>query len=359
MIQGISILFIAAAIQGFFLAATLGIHRKNIQANHILAVWIAILSLDLLQQVYYLEAYYRSFPQFILLINLLPLTYGGFLFLYVRSFLASSRLHLKDIFHFLFFFIGLSIQIPQLVLSPSEKLQQIDQLLIGNIPWQLQFFSLLLPITASIYAVTSYRLFLKHPAAQNASLSWLKFMLRLNILIWIVVWLSFLIPKETQVISTIIYLLVSLVIYALGYFSLRQPQIFIQGDFSSKENGPKYGENRLPDDLRESIWVELETYMQTQTPWRSANLTLAQLANDTGIASHHISQVLNDHLGSSFNDYLNQYRVNAVCAELAGSPLNILEIALACGFSSKSGFNATFKKHTGKTPSEYRKSIEN
>lgn len=371
MVQGISILFIAAAIQGFFLAATLGIHKKNMQANHILAVWIGILSLDLLQQVFYLEAYYQSFPEFILLINLLPITYGSFLFLYVHCLLTGRKLTKKDWLHFLPFFLTLIIQIPFFTLSPPERLQLIETMRAGHIPWQIKTFSLFLPVIASIYAIASYKLFLRHTSSGNSELSWLKFMLRLNIGIWLVVWIPVLIPVNNQIMATIIYLLVSFVIYIFGYFSLRQPEIFSKSSFSMEVNQtavniqtasneepiPKYGENRLPDELRETLWIELENHMQSYSPWRSANLSLAQLSNDTKIASHHISQVLNDHLGLSFNDYLNQYRVKAVCEELSDSKLNLLDIALACGFSSKSSFNAIFKKHTGKTPSEFRKSI--
>jgi AraC-like DNA-binding protein len=150
----------------------------------------------------------------------------------------------------------------------------------------------------------------------------------------------------------------------IGYFSLRQPDIFIHSKLADvstkppepKDAAPKYGDNRLPDELRENIWSALESYIHAHAPWRESNLTLAQLAENIGIASHHISQVLNDHHGLSFNDYLNQYRVNAVCTQLQNANnQNLLDIALACGFSSKSSFNAIFKKQTGKTPSEYRK----
>lgn len=353
-----SIFFAAAAIQGFILSVILGIHRKNILANRILAIWIAILSIDLLQQIYYLDAYYSTYPQFILVINLLPLTYGGFLFLYVRSFLTDRPLRKKDGWHFVFFLVGLIAQIPMMFLPAHEKLQLVEQALAGTVNWQIQIFSLLLPIIASIYAIQSYRLLQQHPNAKHKSLSWLSFMLKLNMVIWLVVWLSILIPQDTLIITTqIIYLLVGLVIYSLGYFSLRQPNIFVEGNYTFKEPAPKYGENRLPDELRESIWQALQAYMHTKEPWRETNLTLMQLANDTGISSHHISQVLNDHLGVSFNEYLNQYRVNAVCAALINKDAGLLEIAMESGFSSKSSFNAIFKKHTGKTPSEYRKSI--
>jgi AraC-like DNA-binding protein len=99
--------------------------------------------------------------------------------------------------------------------------------------------------------------------------------------------------------------------------------------------------------------------MNDHKPWRENNFTIAQLAEGLGLSSHHISQVLNDHRGQSFNDYLNQFRIEAVCQRLQHpSPDTLLDIAMQCGFSSKSSFNAIFKKFTGKTPSAYRQSVQ-
>ena len=95
----------------------LGLHRRNTQANHILAFFIALLSLDVLQQIYFIEAWYKAYPQFILVINLLPLTYGGFLFLYVRSLTQTTVLRWRDLYHFTFFLLGLVASTPFLVLS--------------------------------------------------------------------------------------------------------------------------------------------------------------------------------------------------------------------------------------------------
>jgi AraC-like DNA-binding protein len=70
--------------------------------------------------------------------------------------------------------------------------------------------------------------------------------------------------------------------------------------------------------------------------------------------------VLSTRLGLSFFDYINGLRVEAVKATLArpqsvGRPL--LEIALECGFGSKSAFNEAFKRATGMSPSMYRRSL--
>lgn len=355
-----SLLFFAAATQGFFLAIMLGLHRRNAQANHILAVFVAILSVDLLQQIYCHESLYKSYPQFLTLINLLPLTYGGFLFLYVRSLTQGTLLRLRDIYHFAFFILGIIVSWRFLVLASDEKLAFLTQMTVDTTPSSVRIFSLLNPLTATIYGLAAFILLRRHSKTAVQKLAWLQIILGLNLLTWAVVWLTILAPTHLlQPSITVVYLLVSIIIYMLGYFSLRQPAISTTAENTPKSPTAKYGDNRLPDDLRAQIFAEIESHMQKDEGWRQSSLTLAQLATLTGLSVHQISQVLNDHRGQSFNDYLNQYRVEAVCSLLRESQSdNLLDLALSCGFSSKSSFNAIFKKQVQLTPSEYRKQYQ-
>lgn len=354
----VTIFFLAAALQGLLLAAVLGLHKRNSHANHILAAWIALLSFNLLGQIFYAEALYLQYPAFIGVTNFLPLTYGGFLWLYVRNLTLNTPITWRDLIHFAGFFFGIGLNLPYFWQDHAAKVQLVADIIAEHPPWSIYILSWLLPAYASVYAIYSC-VFLRHYQMSNniqaPRLRWLQIMLGANIIIWLAAWAPLLAPTtfmETG--DQLIYLLVSLFIYTLGYFSLRQPDIFTP----AREITPKYGENRLPDDLRAQIFSSLESHMREQSPWKESSLTLAQLAENTGIASHHISQVLNDHSGQSFTDYLNQYRVNAVCAQLRqANSQNLLDIAQSCGFSSKSSFNAIFKKHTGKTPSEYRKNV--
>jgi AraC-like DNA-binding protein len=57
---------------------------------------------------------------------------------------------------------------------------------------------------------------------------------------------------------------------------------------------------------------------------------------------------------------VNRYRVEEVKRKLAegeSEKFNLIAIAFDSGFNSKSAFNTIFKKHTGVTPSAYRKQI--
>ena len=46
------------------------------------------------------------------------------------------------------------------------------------------------------------------------------------------------------------------------------------------------------------------------------------------------------------------------CKLLLNGKWNISEISLECGFESVAHFNRCFKKHTGMTPTSYRKKIQ-
>ena len=68
---------------------------------------------------------------------------------------------------------------------------------------------------------------------------------------------------------------------------------------------------------------------------------------------------INGALGQrNFNSYLNQFRIQAACEQLADPArrrLPVLSIALDVGFASIGPFNRAFKVQLGMTPSEYRR----
>ncbi len=59
--------------------------------------------------------------------------------------------------------------------------------------------------------------------------------------------------------------------------------------------------------------------------------------------------------GFGFNEYLTQIRLRKSEILLLSPENSINEIADMCGFSSSNYFGDIFKKHTGLSPSQYRK----
>jgi AraC-like DNA-binding protein len=100
--------------------------------------------------------------------------------------------------------------------------------------------------------------------------------------------------------------------------------------------------------------------MHDDKAYLECDLTLAELAARVGASAHELSQYLSVHEQKSFYDYVNQRRVDAVKATLlrpASSRRPLIEIALECGFGSKSTFNAAFKRFTGLSPTDFRRGL--
>jgi len=75
------------------------------------------------------------------------------------------------------------------------------------------------------------------------------------------------------------------------------------------------------------------------------------------LTPHELSQLINLEYATNFPDFLNRHRVEAL-KQLLHDPEHqhktVLELAIACGFNSKSALNRAFKKVTGMTPSEFK-----
>lgn len=116
-------------------------------------------------------------------------------------------------------------------------------------------------------------------------------------------------------------------------------------------------EELLSVDFR-SIIEKLEMYMNENEPFLKSDLTLHELATEIDISARELSIIINHKLNRHFFDFINDYRIRKA-TELLSDPSNkkvtVLEIMYDVGFNSKSSFNTAFKKHTGYTPTEFRR----
>ena len=116
----------------------------------------------------------------------------------------------------------------------------------------------------------------------------------------------------------------------------------------------QHNTKEVQEDYR-SIFTEIDTLF-TQNQWfLKPRLTLNEISNLTGLQTRDISRAINLVNDKSFNEYVNDYRVEFVCTTLKADPTKSLsDIAADAGFSSKASFNKVFKQTTGLTPTEYK-----
>lgn len=119
----------------------------------------------------------------------------------------------------------------------------------------------------------------------------------------------------------------------------------------------KYEKSLVPLERLDAYAETLKVLMQRDKVYLNQDLSLQNLAELSNVPSHHLTQVFNVKLKSSFHEYVNKMRIEEACTLLIAqrdTPIEI--IAQRCGFNSKSSFNRNFKASLNCSPSEYRSS---
>lgn len=87
------------------------------------------------------------------------------------------------------------------------------------------------------------------------------------------------------------------------------------------------------------------------------NITLKDVANVVNLNPNYISQVFKKTTGTTFSHYLTNLRIDTAKKLLTTTNSSINDVSIQAGFNDYFYFLKTFKKYTGKTPSEFRNEV--
>lgn len=119
--------------------------------------------------------------------------------------------------------------------------------------------------------------------------------------------------------------------------------------------GSSYNQKKIDEDQFQELSQRLKVLMEQEKLYRDPNLKLETLARRLSINKHLLSQLLNDNLKKSFNQFVNEYRIESACELLSNDkPYSIEAIGYEVGFHSRSSFFSAFKKMKGTTPSRFK-----
>jgi len=415
-IDWLPLAILLGAAQGLLLAGVLAAHRSNRTANRLLAFLVATFTVYLIAAVYYSTGLIRVYPHVFGISYPLPWVFGPLVYLYaVAASDRSWRFRTRDWLHFAPVIVVEIILVPTYVMSGPEKLEFYDRLQAGDVPTFIRLIDPTKFVSGLAYSLATVAFLRRHRRRIENSYSNTE---RVNLLwlLWLSgaalgIWLTALMGKGAGIVpdallrrsDDLVSLGIALVVYAIGYMGLRQPEIF---RYDGPETSPRTGsslhetspsaeasaavatrvesvdavDSREARDATEERYERYERYersglgqaeagalktallglMMKEHPYRDPDLTLPNLAERLDTTPHKLSEVLNTELGQTFYDFINRYRVDDVRRRLAESRsknLNVLTVAMDAGFASKSTFNQVFKKQTGQTPSTYRKAI--
>lgn len=82
--------------------------------------------------------------------------------------------------------------------------------------------------------------------------------------------------------------------------------------------------------------------------------TLPQMASFVGYSEYYCSAKFHEFTGVTFKEYVAKRKLSAAAESLKSTDSKIIDIALACGFSSSEAFTRAFGKEYGCSPKSYR-----
>ena len=378
---------VLGALQGLFLTGVLFAQKKNRTAHRLLAVLMATFTVYLASGPYYTTGVVRSFPHFFGISYQGPWVFGPLVYLYaVAASDRSWRFTPRALIHFVPVAINILATSPYYFMSGPEKLALLERWFAGDAPRHLMILDPFKYISGIAYSLATIVHVRRHGRqvehsysnTERVNLRWLLFLSTAAFGIWLLATTLKLSGVNTRLRDEHISLAMAILVYAIGYMGLRQPEVFryetaeypvpkpsaaappAPPPDESRPAVPRYERSGLGDAEAEKLKVRLMTVMESDRPWRDSELTLADLATQLDSTPHKLSEVLNAQVGQTFYDFVNGYRVREVQRRIkAGDAraLKMLALAMDAGFASKSTFNDAFKKHTRQTPSDFRQAV--
>jgi len=152
----------------------------------------------------------------------------------------------------------------------------------------------------------------------------------------------------------------TIIVVTLLFYTITLKLIISPNDILLSGTSNKYKYSTLDQNQIKKIKEELTQLMTEKKLFETNDISLIKIAEILNIPRAYISEVLNNHMNTNFQDFVNSYRVEAFIHDLKNrdfDQFSLLGMAQNVGFKSKTTFYSAFKKHTGVTPLEYKKNL--
>jgi len=115
---------------------------------------------------------------------------------------------------------------------------------------------------------------------------------------------------------------------------------------------------RLDVNKSKTCFHKIEEAINSNQLFLDPELSLHNVSQAVKFSDRYVSQAIKQNVNLNFADYINIKRIEyakEILRSTTKAEKNVLEILYESGFNSKSVFNSQFKKHTGLSPTDYRK----
>lgn len=373
-----NIIYIILNIIGVFnimvLCAFLLLRKSNSLPNYLLAVIFAIPGLYFIDNILINTNLIHSVPYFFFFVQVLANLFPIIVYKYVHILIGNT----KKIKPYLIISSCITLLLSLLLivhfesLNTAEQTAYINHLNSEEYPISMDIYNIVFYICQMIYLVElfvdirRYRVLVKNNLSAIDSVKLLfarQFILLMAILNFLLVLFFILLPANVvdygvlPTVMTIIYLFVIT-------FSIKNNAIFSHASYEAlvAENQKiiEYTESKSPDcykdDRLNNTITVLETMINNNKVFKYNTLNLSTLSEMVEEQPYIVSQILNQHFKKSFFDFINEARVHEaiILLKTFDSKVDTIEnIAIEVGFNSRASFYRSFKKVTGKNPTDF------
>ena len=366
-------IILSLAVQGLVLAGILFYSAKKIPANFWLAAFILTNAQTTLVSLGMSAGFFMKHLWLIPLTPLIRMAIGPLLYFYVRSVVnGGKKLSGKDYLHFLPLLLDSKYQViyilshtgilsiplvQQFYFSPGTQQFLFSASPLDNIPILLSII---------IYGIASYKMVVNATRDQElspyklADIKWIKILLGMVLaVIFIFIVCIFFRIMDGRWNYYILHIAVTIAIYWLGMSAyvrqakMQPSEIF---EYNTPSSKVFFSDNEAANHHK-----QLRLMMETDQLYLDPGIKLISLADKIGISENALSNLLNQHIGKNFNDFINEYRIETAKKKLldpAFSRFTIAAISYDCGFNSLATFQRCFKQFTNTTPSQYQKAFK-
>ncbi len=377
--------------QSLFAVLLLLIKKNRFVYDIVLAIWLFMISLQLFSVLIGIEDN-NQVNRSMMLLKMIPFTYGPFFYIYSKMLVLSKPVFRgKYLFHFIPFVIASIYYL--FIASKTNTIEELNRSFLGgNLSVSHIVYATLLIISIIYYVVKILILLTIHRKkilnhfsyeSEKNNLNWLKTIA----IIFAIIYPSAVLARilnlvaDHEIFSPIIFPVIGFTFfaYALSIFGFQQDSIFISPSFarlqSRKERlaqieeddevveeilNKKYEKSGLKPETYSEYEKTIINYMNSEKPYLDNAFSIQTMSEALSIQKFYITQVLNESLNKNFYTFVNDFRIEEVKNLIKVDDNNkytLLSLAFDSGFNSKTSFNTTFKKYTGKTPSQYRKEV--
>ncbi len=392
---------------GSFLFLGFSIHllltkHGNTYLNKLLALVIVVRGSQMLYvifvatgQTFFVSFLFNSF-------DFLYFVYPAGIYLYIRGFVKDeSRWQKKDVLHFTPVLFALLNSIPWYLLDADTRADVIAEIIAQQTFYVGESFEIFPHYVTSlfrnglvlIYLTLIWRIVLRSGILKNrrnnsTARNWILILTGLVTLTN----LSFIVNSLINIgsgaaISNLFFnsytaVFLSALVFALIGFVFYNPKVLYGYVFVSKEYAaigkqvglatiiPEQSDEPMKSpkvkilkksasttmmENEEEFLERIVVYMETQSPYLSADFSVGLLSQQTNIPVHHCSYLLNYAIGKNFRDWVNGYRIEYFIEQygVQSKTKTILTLSEESGFKNKVTFYNSFMKEKGVLPKAY------